>query len=420
MKRRIKALITHPLFSGSAVMIIGSNLVSVLNYFYHLVMGRMLGPANYGELAALISLLGLLGMIPSSLTYVITKYVSEAKTEAELHNLINWFKAKVFSASLIFFVFVLILAPLMSSFLKVNRLSYLVLIAISALFSLQSTLNRAILQGLLKFRELVLSTSIENTTKLLVSVLLVYAGFAVNGALLAFVVTVILGWYITNRFLPNRNRDKSNTFIDVKSMFAFTIPVFIQSISITSIYSSDVILVKHFFSSHDAGIYAALSTIAKIIFFATGPIITVMFPLVSKKRSRGEPFRKVFIYTFGATALLSIFSLVAYWLFPSLVIQILYGSAYLEASRLLVWFGIFISLFTLSSVFITYNLSLGKARVALLPLVAAIIQIIIITLFHQTLFMVILASIVVNALLLLSLLIYSTYRGGLFRFEKGT
>ncbi len=79
MKKYFKQLITNPLFSGSAIMIFGSNFVSFINYLFHLVMGRMLGPASYGELAALIALIGLLGMIPASMSLVIVKYVSSAK-----------------------------------------------------------------------------------------------------------------------------------------------------------------------------------------------------------------------------------------------------------------------------------------------------------------------------------------------------
>lgn len=409
MKRRFLDLISHPLFSGSAVMIIGSNAVSFINYLYHFVIGRMLGPTSYGELASFISLIGLLGMIPASLSLAIIRYVSSAKTPDEVSSLINFLRNKILKASLFFFIVILICSPILSSFLNIHSFPSFLLLAIFFLISFQSLLNRAILQGLLKFKEIVLSTLAENTTKLLISMVLIFIGFQVNGALVAFVITALLGWYITNLYLADSNKGKSNLIPDIKPMLIFTIPVLVQSISTASLYSSDVILVKHFFSSHDTGIYASLSTLGKIIFFATGPIGTVMFPLVSKRKASGEPYRKIFIYSFITTSIFAGVSLAIYWLFPELVISLLYGSAYMEAKRLVVWFGIFIALFTLSSLIITYNLSLGKAKVTLFPLVAAIAQVILITLFHQTLFTVIIISIIVNALLLALLLIYSTY-----------
>lgn len=392
-------------------MVLGSNSVSAINYLYHLAMGRMLGPAGYGELASLISLIGLLGIIPASVSLMIIKYVASAKNEHEINSLVGWFKAKIFRASLVFFIAILAVSPLITSFLNINRVSYLILIAISFLFSLQAGLNRSILQGLLKFKEMVVSILVENSAKLIISIFLVYLGFQVGGVMTALVISALLGLYMTNLYLRYNPSGKIDSSPDVRSMMAFTIPVAIQTIATTSLYSSDLILVKHFFPAHEAGIYAALSTLGKIIFFGTGPIGAVMFPLVSQRNALGKPYKKIFLYSLLATLLLSLGVLSIYFWIPKLAIKLLYGSAYLEASTLLVWFGVFMSLFTFSSLLINYFLSLGKTRVVLLPAVAAFAQIILISFFHQSLLEVVTISTVVTALLLVSLLIYSTVYG---------
>ncbi|MBI2599771.1 oligosaccharide flippase family protein [Candidatus Daviesbacteria bacterium] len=411
MKEYIKQIVYHPLFSGSMIMVIGSNAVSFINYLYHFVMGRMLGPGDYGELASIISMIGLLGVLPSSITLVITKQISSAKNDKEINSLLAWFKTKIFLASLIYTFFILILSPIMTSFLKIQNTSYFLLIAFSFLFSLQSLLNRSILQGLLKFKEMVSSILAESSAKLLISIILVYLGLKVGGVILALAVSSLLGLYTTYYFLKLKknlttNADRS---VDIKSMLIFAVPVALQSLASTSIYSSDVILVKHFFSTYEAGIYAALSTLGKIIFFGAGPIGAVMFPLISQRNARGEGYRKIFLYSFFATIMLSIGIMAVYWLYPQLAIRLLYGTAYLEAADLLIWFGIFISLFTLSSLLINYNLSLGKTSIVIIPLIAAFAQIIMIWFLHDSLLTVIFISIIINALLLVSLLIYSTY-----------
>lgn len=408
MRRRISEIVTHPLFSGSATMVLGSNLVSFLNYLYHVVMGRMLGPVNYGELAAIISLIGLLGTIPGSLNLVVIKYISAAKSDKEISTLVSWLKTKILIGSLIFSFLILITSPIVSSFLNINEVSYIIIVAISFLISLQSLLNRSILQGLLKFKEMVMSNFLENLSRLLISVILIYLGFKVAGAMIGLMLSAAIGWYITTLFLKRYDR-QANPKVDVKKMLLFTVPVFIQSISITSLYSADVILVKHFFSSHEAGIYAALSTLGKIIFFAAGPISSVMFPLISKRNAKGENYRRIFIYSFLATLLVSGGILLLYWIYPGIAIKMLFGAKYLEAAGLLVWFGIFMILFTLSSLLINFGLSLGKTSIVILPLIAAIIQVIMILLFHQTLLTVVYISIFSTALLLAGLLIYSTY-----------
>lgn len=394
-------------------MIIGSNLASALNYLYHLIIGRLLGPAFYGELAALISVIGLLGIVPAAVSLVIVKQISSAKSEVEVNHLISWFKKKMFIVSLIFALIVLISSPFVSSFLHINEVSYLMLVSLSFLFSLQAGFNRSILQGLLKFKEIVTSILAENAAKLLISVSLILAGFAVGGAMTAFVLAAFLGWYLTNYYLKIKDQKDLLLPTNLKPILMLTIPILVQSISTTSLYSSDVVLVKHFFSSYEAGIYASLSTLGKIIFFGAGPINAVMFPLVSKRNSKGENYKKVLIYSFAATAVFAVGICFVYWLIPNFAINLLFGSSYLESSKLLIWFGIFISLFTLSSLFINFGISLGKNRIVIFPLIFAILQIILISFFHQTIFTVVIISIIVTALLLLTLLIYLSFEKGL-------
>ena len=407
MKKYLKELITHPLFSGSAIMVIGSNSINLLNYIYHLVIGRMLGPSLYGELASLISLMGLLGIIPGSLSLVIIKYVSSAKDEKEAASLISLLKTKVFQGSLIFSVFIIVISPALVSFLHITKLSYLFLIALTSFFSILTLLNRSILQGLLKFKEMILSVFLENSAKLLISVVLVYLGFRVGGAMASFVIAALLVWLFTNFYLKIRHKKESNSSLNLKPMLLFTIPVLVQSLAVTSLYSSDLILVKHFFSSHDAGIYAALSTLGKIIFFGAGPIGSVMFPIVSQRYAKGFKVKKIFLYSLVATVGISLSILIVYLLFPKLAVNFLYGSAYLESANLLIWFGIFMTFFTLSSLLINFHLSLNRTKVVLLPLLAAVAQIVAIWFYHQSLFDVILVSIIISALLLVLLLIYS-------------
>ncbi len=413
MRKRLYRVIKHPLFSGSMIMVFGSNAVSFLNYLYHVVMGRMLGVSLYGDLESLISLVGLLGVIPLSISLVITKYVSSVKDENEATQLIAWFKNRIFLLSLFLSIIILILSPFISSFLKVANFYYMLLLVAIFLFSFQSAINRSILQGLLKFKEMVISVLAENSTKLIVGILLITAGFKVSGAMFGFAIAGLFGWYLTNLYLKyNSVKNVNLSPSRVISILKFTIPVAIQSLAITSLYSSDVILVKHFFPSETAGLYAALSTLGKIIFFATGPIGAVMFPLVVKRNALGQSYKKIFISSFFGTLFVAIVITSLYGFYPSLAIELLFGTKYLAASSLLVWFGLFISFFTLSTLLINYGLSLGKSRIAILPLGAAITQIILIWLFHQSLYFVILESTLVCSLLLLLLLIYLSFSKG--------
>jgi O-antigen/teichoic acid export membrane protein len=410
MKKIFKDIIANPLFSGSAVMIFGSNFASALNYLYHFVMGKFLtDPSSYGELVALISLTGLLGIIPSSFSLVIIKYISSAKDEKEIKLLADWLKTKTLKFALFFFIVIVMVSPQITSFLHISNPWYVILMGISFFFSLPALINRSVLQGVLRFKEMIFSLLAENIAKLFIGAILVILGFGVGGAIAGIMIAVIVGLYISAKLLSFSSKAEEGKLPDTKSMFLFTLPVILQSFATTSLYTSDVLLVKHFFSSYDAGIYAAFSTLSKIIFFGTGPISAVMFPLVSRRQSRGENYKRIFLYSFLITALFALVLMVLYWIFPSFIITTLYKSAYLQSQYLLLWFGLFIALFTLSSLLINYSLSLGRTKVVVFPLVAAIAQIILIWFYHKTLLNVINISIVITALLLIVLVIYSIY-----------
>lgn len=369
-------------------------------------MVRVLTPASYGDLAALISLLGLVGLIPGSLSLVIVKYVSSAKSKEEITRLVHWMNHKVLILGVIIFAILILSSSTISRFIKIENQYLIILIGISFIFVLPTTLNRSVLQGLLRFKHIIVSILLENTTKLLLGVLLVYIGYSVGGAIFGLVLAIIIGWIIT-RFFIRDYYIETGGIVNVKPLLLFSIPVLVQSFSLTSLYSTDLMLVKHFFSAHDAGLYAAVSKMGQIIFFGSGSIGTVMFPLISKKQSQGKNYHEIFIYSLSLTAVLSLAILLFYYVAPDLAINLLLGASYLEAKNLLFVMGVYMSLFAISFLFVSFNLSIGRSKVVFLPALAAIIQIIGILLFHNTLSTIIVVSILVDCLMLIGLILYS-------------
>lgn len=389
-------------------MIVGSNLISGLNYIYHFLMGRLLGPASYGELASLFSLIGLLGIITLSLGLVVVKYVSAATTREEVSSLVTWINKNIFIFSAIFFSIILLNAPGIANFLNITDTYLVYLIAVVILFGFPASFNRAILQGLMKFKEIIFNGFIENLIKLILGITLVYFGFSVGGAVAALVLSTLIGCGISY-YLIKDYLGKIIIKPNIKPILKYSIPVIVQSAAITSIYSTDVVLVKHFLSAYDSGLYAALSNLGKIIFFAAGPVSSVMFPIVSSRQAKGHKYEKIFIYSFLITLALSLTILVIYWIAPDLAILLLFGSLYLEAASLLLPFGIFMTLFTLSSLIINFYLSLGHTKIVVFPVIAALAQISGIWFYHSDIEIIIKISIMVTTLLLMALLVYIKY-----------
>jgi len=408
--KMFKKIFSNQLISGSLAMTIGTGIAGVGNYLYHLLMGRMLGPTDYGILASLISLSYLLSIPTATLNLVLVKFVSAFKGKKDFNAIRGLFKVsaqKILPFVLVFLLIFLILTPFIISFLHLNSSLPFILVLLAFFISVFLTINRAFLQGLLRFGYFSFSSILEIFLKLSVAIPLVIWGFKVNGALFGFLVGGIFGYLFTLiplRWLFEKKNQKLK--MGKKKILSFTLPVFFSTLAFTSLYTSDVVLVRHFLPGQESGFYAALALLGKIIFFATSPIVAVSFPLISERHAIGVRYRHLLWTSLGLVGGICFLAMTVYFLFPSFLIKILYGSQYLPAVPFLGIFAVFLSLYSLSFLFVNFFLSIGRVKTVILPVVAGIFQIIFICFFHQNLRQIIFISVALLALLLVSLLLY--------------
>jgi O-antigen/teichoic acid export membrane protein len=408
MKKKITTLLVNPVISGSAIMIIGTNGVNAINYLYHLIMGRLLGPGPYGELAALFSLFALVTMIPLSLGTVIVKFVSAAKSPEEGKALLLWFQRFFILLSFATTILVFIFSQSIGNFLNIYNMPLIFLVAICLGLSLLSFMYRSTLQGLLRFRDSVISMGIESALKLLLGGGLVMLGLSTQGAILGLLGAIICGLMIARYFaLLSFKTVQKTTLTYKKEILHYVGPVLLYSVATTSLYSTDLLLVKHFFSSHEAGIYASISTLGKIIFYATGPVASVMFPLVSRRQSQGQSYKSVVTFSFLITLLACSSVLLLFAFLPDLTVSVSFTNKFIEGAHLLLPYGLFITFFTLSSLLINYHLSINRVKVVALPFIVALLQVLFIWQYHPSLEAVIAISLYLSLGLLVASIIYT-------------
>ncbi len=404
----LKKVYFNPLFSGSLLMVLGSNFSNFLAYLYHLFFGRILLPQLYGELAAGISLLGLFGTFFNFLGIVIVKFIASSESK-NLPGTISWFVKRISIIGLCVSLVIMLFSAYISDFTKVGK-NIIFLIALIYLLGVFSFVLRSVLQGLMKFKEVVIVSNLEMLGRLVLGYIFVILGFGVFGAFLGMFFSAVLVLLVTRYFLKEYSLlSKSLHFRDGKRIFAFALPSFLFSLATNSFFSIDLILVKHFLDSYQAGIYASLSTLGKVIFFGASPISSVMFPMISKRYNEGKRITNVFFLSVFLTITISAVVLLIYFLFPELAIRILYGSGYIEGARYLFLFGLNMTIFTISSLIVSFFLSKDTTNVVFLGVFASILQALGIWIFHKGIYDVVRVSLVSSTLFLVSLLIYLGY-----------
>lgn len=404
----ISGLLSNPIAKGSAIIFSGTMLMNISAYLYHLVVGRMMGPVQYGELASLYSLSYLLNVPANVIQNVIAKYVSgyfakneDGKTKRLL--IVATKRLSIFS-----FAFCLVAIPLypqIANYLHIDAVWLVGIMVLSSAVFFISTIVMGVLQGYQKFSDVVVFGNISAFLRL--------AGggigsmFGVGPTVLANLFTTIFGYFLSLfplRFLFRKKEVLTN--LSTKEITSYGIPSMVSIFGLTSLYSADIILVKHFFNSFDAGIYAALSIMGKVIYFASSSIVFVLFPIVAERNATGKSAKKLIYLSLLFVGCVSLFITIGYALFPQFALLLLFGHAYDQAAQYVGMFGIFMVAFCLDNVLLTALLGLGKTRVAWFGISAAVIQILSIYIWHGSIFEVIYVNIVVSFALFIALLLY--------------
>lgn len=414
MRILINILKKNKTIHANVVMVGGNFFANIGAYFYHLMMGRLLIPADYGALQSLISLSNIFTVPLLTLNAVVAKYVSMyvGKNEPEKITSFYYIMRKLcFQICCIGGVIFLFFSRPILIFLHIDSWINFIFLDLVLFFGLLHTLNLATLQGLSQFIQMTIVSFIQSYGKLLLGICAVYLGWRVPGAFGAFVLISLITYAYTTLVLRRYISEKAaKTHVSGRAIWTFALPSFLMTVGVISFFNTDVVLVRHFFSSTESGLYAALSVLGKIIFFGSYPVAQAMFPLVSEAHAKGEPYEKILytsvIFTLGIAGIVMVF----YGFFPHMMLRILIGSQYLAASVYLVRFGLFLSLCTLINLLANYYLSIHETMPIYIVGIGAIIQAVLLFFFHANLSMVITVSLSVTSAVTALLGIYYVFK----------
>jgi len=387
-------------------LLIGVAVLNVSGFLFHFIMGRKLGPENYGVLATLVALTALLGIFSTTIQFTISKFVASFKTKKmfkELRYLYISSNKKINNFFFVIFLLFLVVNIFLAKFLHI---SYWLLSIISlAILTIPSlSVYRGFLQGLQKFRQYGDTLSIEGSIKLVLAIIFVSVGWKVYGAIFAVILgyaaALFYGWYKLKEYRIGEERAFAS-----KPLYDYTLPMFFTVLFFTAFYSIDLLLVKHFFPAIDAGNYAVISLLGKVVFFASFSVVQVMFPKVVELSESNSAHKNLMWKSWAMVVLITIPILIVYYFFNEVVVNLLFGSAYLGVAAMIFPYGIFMTTVSLSKLMSLYLLSLKKFKFLYVFLLFFLAQVVGIYFFHESLLQVIVVLETVGVVLLLLMLV---------------
>lgn len=379
----------HSLTKSASLMFAATTVVNVLNYVFHIFMGRALGPADYGVLASLVSLLTIASVPATSIQTLITKYVATLSAHNRFGS-IKFFLIKLAQkialvgvpAMLVF----TIISKYVASFLGISSSIPVLLMGGVVFLSFYSTLTLGALQGLQNFWHLAINLISGALTKLFFGVLLVYLGFGVNGSVIAYAISgsamIIIALYPL-RLIMRENSTADG--IDAGEVKQYFWPVMVMILCFTAMTNIDVVMVKHYFKPTEAGYYAAAAIFGKIVLFVPGAIAMVMFPRVAQLNALKHDTRDVLIKSLLVVGALCGLVTLAYFTFPKFIVTVMFGMKYADAIPLMGLFGIAMMVFALINILGLYSLSIQDFKVIWLMFGGVLLEALLLILFHNTL-----------------------------------
>jgi O-antigen/teichoic acid export membrane protein len=415
MKQKAKALLKHPLIYGSGIVVIGGFAANCFNFLFNLFMTWNLPVAEYGELASVTALIMFPALVVNAINPVIVRFAGGyfvKKDYARLQGLYIKFTKFFFGVGVLLLALFLVNVANIGNFFHITNTFLLVLAGITVFFAFISVVNLAFLQAKLAFGVHVLVLFLSAFVKLCLGVLLVYIGYSVTGAVGAILVGTIVGYIFSFWPIKSIFHTKGKTVsIDTSEIVKYGIPAVLTLFGLTALISTDIMLVKHFYNPIDAGLYAGLSTISRIIFYIVAPIGTVMFPIIVRQYANNENYMRTFQMSLALVLLISISISAFYGLFPEFAISlILKKKEFLQIAPYLGFFGAYITMYAVLYLMATFYLSIKQTKVYIPIIICAILQIILLTFFHHSFFQIIMISFILVMLLVIGFLIYYFYR----------
>jgi O-antigen/teichoic acid export membrane protein len=387
--------------SGSFVLLLGSGLTTAINFAYNIAVARFLGPKGFGHATAVYTLLTLISAVTLSFQIISAKVVAQRRFAGEQSAVYRGFHIGAWLCGICVAIVLVVFQRTITVYLNLPGPVLIDLLAIGAAFYVPLGTRRGYLQGVYGFRRLAANLVLEGAVRLGGSLALIVAGTGVPGVIAANSAAVAVAYFaivprLAPRF-PNPLR-LYHAFREISQAVVF----FSGQVLINN---CDIVLVKHFFASRDAGLYAAVAMVGRVIFSLSSAVVNSMFPLVAGSH---EEARKDF--TVIANSLLLVSSIgcavaIGLRFTPAWVWTIFLGANFEIAgphglSYLLALYAITSVVYSLSAVIITYEMSYKIANTSWIQLVFSGVVIAGICRFHSSLREVILVQLVLMAVLL--------------------
>lgn len=352
---------------NNLLILIFFNFGNAFNYLFQIVAARGLTAENFGVFNSLNSLAIVISAPIAVFPFVFSKYTAQYWPEesGRLKSLLVLgvkFSFLLASGAL---AIGFLAAPWIKNYLHISVTGPVFIMIASLGVSLIRPVFLGTLRGLKRFMAFGIGSNSFALVRFLSGALLIwFFSFGVNGALFAGlaggIVSLVIGVWALNDIWKISAEQLPKGFFSEMSRYAF--PVLLASAMVKLLGNLDIVLVRHYCSAEEAGLYAIAAVLGRIALFLPRSLVHVLFPDAVKDQGLGAEARQKLWTTLGLTFLLGGgFSLLCI-LWPELILTLLFGEKYKGAAPLLQVTSIAMALLAIANVLFIHGLARSKFK----------------------------------------------------------
>jgi len=398
---RTKKISPEQLFMLSVLIVNGGN------YLYNLVLGRILGPAQFSDAAVLITFLLVLSFVAMTFQLITAKFSVLFENEVFKSFISSTYK-QAFLAGMALGVLILVFASQLQQLFNTSSSNMFVVFGCGVPLYFLMSVNRGTYQGKKAYKSLSVTYQGEMISRLLITLALILIFDIQSSVIIALGIVLSFGFGLfpfkfKNISLSRSLKLEGKYSKQIKRFFILTAFYELTQIIINN---SDILLVKHYFDAYEAGLYASLALIGRIVYFIAWMFVMLLLPAVVELQKEGKETATVLFKYVGYIAVISGIIVTGCLLFPELIIKILFGEQYISMAPLLWKYAIATSMFAISNIFAYYYLSLDKNAAVIISGVFGVLQMLLVVFFHESLEQVVHMQIIAMFVLLMIQLVF--------------
>jgi O-antigen/teichoic acid export membrane protein len=271
------------LIGHSLVLLACAQVANVGNLVFQAAMMRMLDEPQYGTLAAMLGLFAAVTIPLGALPWAVAHYTAGFLKAGEPHRVARLTTAVTRDLAMggaIALLPVIVCQSALAGYFQLDSATPLLLAAVAVCSSVVGSAFVGGLQGAQAFGWVAVIGAVSSFGWLALAAALVAASGTAAGALLGHAASLLLvalvGGYGFRQVVGTSGGAAERPL----GFYRYCMQYVIASAGYALLMNADLVLAKHFFPAEEAGRYAVVAMVGRIILFLPQPIVMAMFPKV--------------------------------------------------------------------------------------------------------------------------------------------